>query len=145
MGGTPVNKSAGKATKLPPPATALIPPPRAPAKNRKMALCRFKRKFYHECGWSSKERAPRSSGAECILEAGRLLIAPICDKSLLDNAGRPVYERGHSCALPPLKTWLAPQRRVTGGIQREGKETFGEVCRPASLQSDRSAPHCCKG
>src|SRR5712692_11789836 len=40
--------------KLPPPATALIPPPRAPAKNRKMALCRFKRKFYHECGRCAK-------------------------------------------------------------------------------------------
>jgi hypothetical protein len=48
MGGTPVNRSAGKATKLPPPATALIAPPRAPAKNRKMALCRFKLKFYHD-------------------------------------------------------------------------------------------------
>src|SRR5438034_11671889 len=56
MGGTPVNNSAGKATKLPPPATALIPPPRAPAKNRKMAVCGFKRKFYHECGWSAKAR-----------------------------------------------------------------------------------------
>jgi len=57
IGGTPVNKSAGKATKLPPPATALIPPPRAPAKNRKMAVCRFKRKFYHECGWPAKKRS----------------------------------------------------------------------------------------
>jgi hypothetical protein len=56
MGVTPVNKSAGKATKLPPPATALVPPPRAPAKNRKMAVCGLKRKFYHECGSPSKER-----------------------------------------------------------------------------------------
>ena len=56
MGGTPVNNSAGKATKLPPPATALIPPPRAPAENRKMAVCRFKQKFYHERGSPAKER-----------------------------------------------------------------------------------------
>src|SRR5260370_39535576 len=65
MGGTPVNNSAGKATKLPPPATALIPPPRAPAKNRKMAVCRFKRKFYHECGWSPKR-------AGCLLPQKRV-------------------------------------------------------------------------
>jgi len=64
MGGTPVNNSAGKATKLPPPATALIPPPSALAKNRKMALCRFKQKFYHECGSSSKAR-----GAVCFAES----------------------------------------------------------------------------
>src|SRR5580692_250294 len=48
-GGTPVNKSAGNATKLPPPATALIAPPMAPAKNRNMALCKFKPTFYHDC------------------------------------------------------------------------------------------------
>jgi hypothetical protein len=47
-GGTPVNNSAGNATKLPPPATALIAPPRAPAKNRNMALCKFKQTFYHD-------------------------------------------------------------------------------------------------
>src|SRR5271155_5306993 len=47
-GGTPVNKSAGNATKLPPPATALIAPPIAPAKNRNMALCKFKPTFYHD-------------------------------------------------------------------------------------------------
>src|SRR5689334_11168372 len=103
MGGTPVNKRAGKATKLPPPATALIPPPRAPAKKRKMALCRFKRRFYHECSLSGKGRTPRR-----IVEAAHLSTVSIRVKSFLDNAGRPVYERGHSCALPPLKTWLAP-------------------------------------
>src|SRR5207248_1832191 len=48
IAGTPVNKSAGKATKLPPPATALMPPPRAPAKKRKMAVCRFKQRLYHD-------------------------------------------------------------------------------------------------
>jgi len=37
IGGTPVNSSAGNATKLPPPATAFIAPPSAPAKKRKMA------------------------------------------------------------------------------------------------------------
>ena len=37
-GGTPVNSSAGNATKLPPPATALMAPPSAPAKKRNMAL-----------------------------------------------------------------------------------------------------------
>src|SRR5262249_5858394 len=34
---TPVKSSAGKATKLPPPATALMAPPRAPAAQRKSA------------------------------------------------------------------------------------------------------------
>ncbi len=46
-GGTPVNMSAGNATKLPPPATALMAPPSAPAKRRNMALCKFKQVFYH--------------------------------------------------------------------------------------------------
>src|SRR5580698_2513525 len=49
-GGTPVNSSAGNATKLPPPATALMAPPSAPAKNRNMALCKFKQILYHDCG-----------------------------------------------------------------------------------------------
>jgi len=42
IGGTPVNKSAGNATKLPPPATALSAPPIMPATNRMIAVCRFK-------------------------------------------------------------------------------------------------------
>jgi hypothetical protein len=37
-GGTPVRQSAGKSTKLPPPATALRTPPRTPAKKRKIAI-----------------------------------------------------------------------------------------------------------
>ena len=47
MGATPLNSSAGKAIKLPPPATALSAPPRTPAKNRKMAIGRVKYKMYH--------------------------------------------------------------------------------------------------
>src|SRR5258708_243048 len=47
-GPTPVNRSAGEATKLPPPATALSAPPKTPAANRKMACGRVKRVFYHE-------------------------------------------------------------------------------------------------
>jgi hypothetical protein len=43
-----VNMSAGNATKLPPPATALIAPPSAPAKNKNIALCKFKQTFYHD-------------------------------------------------------------------------------------------------
>src|SRR5208283_1916137 len=42
MGATPVNISAGKAMKLPPPATALSAPPRAPAKKRKTMVGRAK-------------------------------------------------------------------------------------------------------
>src|SRR5260370_38044787 len=56
------------------------------------------------------------------------------DKSFLDNAGRPVYERGHSSALPPLKTWLVPKGESQGGIQGEGNSTSGEVRGAASLQ-----------
>jgi len=48
IGGTPVNSKAGKATKLPLPATALMPPPRPPAKDKKLALCRFKQSLYHD-------------------------------------------------------------------------------------------------
>jgi hypothetical protein len=36
--------------KLPPPATAFSAPPRAPAKNRKIAVCRPKYKMYHGRG-----------------------------------------------------------------------------------------------
>ena len=50
MGATPLNIKAGKATKLPPPATAFSAPPRAPAKNRKIAVCRPKYKMYHGRG-----------------------------------------------------------------------------------------------
>jgi hypothetical protein len=42
MGGTPVNSSAGKATKLPPPATAFNAPPRTPATKRKTIVSMFK-------------------------------------------------------------------------------------------------------
>ena len=38
IGGTPVNNNAGKAMKLPPPATEFSAPPSAPAKNRKMIV-----------------------------------------------------------------------------------------------------------
>src|SRR5215472_5201425 len=38
IGGTPVNSNAGKAMKLPPPATAFNAPPSAPAKNRNMIV-----------------------------------------------------------------------------------------------------------
>src|SRR3984893_5440393 len=48
-GPTPVNKSAGNAMKLPPPATALSAPPKTPAPNRKIACGRVKAVFYHEC------------------------------------------------------------------------------------------------
>jgi hypothetical protein len=44
-GATPVNNSAGNATKLPPPATALIAPPSAPAPNKNMACPMSKRAF----------------------------------------------------------------------------------------------------
>jgi len=50
IGATPVNKRAGNATKLPPPATAFIAPPIAPATNRKMACEKLKRIFHHEPG-----------------------------------------------------------------------------------------------
>src|ERR1700676_969288 len=48
-GATPVNNNAGKAMKLPPPATALSAPPNAPAANKKMACGRVKLVLYHEC------------------------------------------------------------------------------------------------
>jgi hypothetical protein len=51
-----VNNSAGNATKLPPPATALIAPPSAPAKKRNMALWKFKQTFYHDFGFSLQRR-----------------------------------------------------------------------------------------
>ena len=42
IGGTPENNSAGKATKLPPPATELRAPPNIPAKNKNTMMCRVK-------------------------------------------------------------------------------------------------------
>src|SRR5208283_1408552 len=56
MGATPVNMSAGKAMKLPPPATALSAPPIAPAKNRKTMVCRAKYKMYHGLGQIAEVR-----------------------------------------------------------------------------------------
>src|SRR5713226_4967024 len=47
IGATPLNSKAGKAIKLPPPATALSAPPSAPAKKRKIAVSRPKYKMYH--------------------------------------------------------------------------------------------------
>jgi hypothetical protein len=47
-GATPVNNSAGNATKLPPPATAFMAPPIAPAKNKNIVCERCKSAFYHE-------------------------------------------------------------------------------------------------
>lgn len=44
MGGTPVNNSAGKPMKLPPPATAFSAPPRMAARKRKMARSKVKDK-----------------------------------------------------------------------------------------------------
>src|SRR5882724_359722 len=44
MGGTPVNKRAGNAMKLPPPATAFKTPPRTPATNSRMACPKFNNK-----------------------------------------------------------------------------------------------------
>jgi hypothetical protein len=76
-GGTPVNISAGKATKLPPPATALMAPPSAPAKKRKMALVVVKKHFYHDSG---------------VLLHFRLGLG---FKSFLDNALLCIYERVH--------------------------------------------------
>src|SRR5277367_4662396 len=59
-GGTPVKSNAGKATKLPPPATALIAPPIAPAKNRNMASCKCKQIFYHDCASALQRRLHES-------------------------------------------------------------------------------------
>ena len=42
MGGTPVNKSAGNAMKLPPPATEFRAPPRAPATIKNKMVPRVK-------------------------------------------------------------------------------------------------------
>lgn len=42
MGGTPVHNNAGKAIKLPPPATEFRAPPSAPAANRKTIVSRVK-------------------------------------------------------------------------------------------------------
>src|SRR5579859_1239763 len=58
MGGTPVNSSAGKAIKLPPPATEFKAPPSAPAKKRKTTISRVKQlgvsetqpSAKHDCG-----------------------------------------------------------------------------------------------
>ena len=53
IGATPLNSRAGKAIKLPPPATALSAPPRAPATKRKIAVSRPKYKMYHV--WGAKK------------------------------------------------------------------------------------------
>src|SRR5208282_3831066 len=61
-GATPVNRSTGNAIKLPPPATAFMAPPSAPAKKRKMATDRLKSFFYHDPGESSKRTLALGGG-----------------------------------------------------------------------------------
>src|SRR5271154_3554212 len=98
-GGTPVNNSAGNATKLPPPATALIAPPIAPAKKRKMALCKFKQTFYHDSR-SPLQRQILASHFSVGQAGRRTARLPAPRKSFLDNAGLCVYER---CDLPTFR------------------------------------------
>src|ERR1700737_2293561 len=64
-GPTPVKRSAGNATKLPPPATALSAPPTTPAANRKMACGRVKAVFYHE--YAGALHFWRDQGAKAFL------------------------------------------------------------------------------
>src|ERR1700675_3842671 len=66
IGATPLNSRAGKAMKLPPPATALSAPPRAPAKKRKRTVWSAKYQVYH---------TGRKSGARLYV---RPLLAPYC-------------------------------------------------------------------
>ena len=134
-GGTPVNRRAGKATKLPPPATALIAPPRAPAKNRKMALCRFKQKFYHESGSSSKEGSASCSGESGVHLGGGL--PPDRSKFALSHfltTNADPYMNG-AFQSPSATEDLAriPDRELTGGIQEEGVTNEVGVCPVVSL------------
>src|SRR5271154_3855545 len=97
-GGTPVKSRAGNATKLPPPATALMAPPSAPARNRKMALWKFKRIFYHDCGLLLQWRPLKSSVCGYRERTtGKVFGAA---KSFLDNGLGAVYER---CDLAPFR------------------------------------------
>src|SRR5258708_9909623 len=60
MGAIPLNSRAGKAMKLPPPATALSAPPRAPATKRKRMVWSAKYQAYHT--GRKKRRRQRYSG-----------------------------------------------------------------------------------
>ena len=120
--GTPVNKSAGKATKLPPPATALIAPPSAPAKNRKIAVCKFKQIFYHDS-------RPRSTGERNPAGTARHHVAapPIPEASPRPTGPSPFltsrlapYMYGQFLdALPHRRPDSNSPTRVTGGIPDE--------------------------
>src|SRR5581483_1029150 len=97
MGGTPENKSAGNAIKLPPPATALIAPPSNPAANRKMARCTLKRTVYHEYRQATNTH-------------------PLLDNQFVLFGIDPVIRsRHHLCAAVHF---LTPQTRSRAGARR---------------------------
>jgi len=90
MGATPLNIRAGKAMKLPPPATAFSAPPRAAATNRKIAVCRPKYKVVSRGGelretcvlpYSRCETLVIHSAVLQILRGG---VVPIMNLDLLD-------------------------------------------------------------
>ena len=58
IGATPLNSRAGKAIKLPPPATAFSAPPSAPATKRKMMVGIAKYQVYHIGGRAAQTRRP---------------------------------------------------------------------------------------
>jgi len=66
MGATPVNIRAGKAMKLPPPATALSAPPSAPAKKRKIRVWSAKYQVVSQDEWRRTGSASSEDGEVAV-------------------------------------------------------------------------------
>src|SRR5258708_33925782 len=106
-----------------------------------MAVCRFKRKFYHECGWSAK-RAQLHLLPRKRLNAGGARLAR-CQSLLshfLTTSAYPYMNgafQGSSATEDLARTPKASHR----GDSREGKGRQGQVCRATALQGAISHRH----
>src|ERR1700675_4649571 len=105
MGGTPVNRSAGKATKLPPPATEFSAPPSTPAKKRKMADSSVKKLGVSETG---PRRQWAHNSVRCVLGVNGIEFGGHPERSRSsggekDLARRPATRQDlHARSLPRL-------------------------------------------
>src|SRR5258708_38163060 len=106
-----------------------------------MAVGRFKRKFYHECGWSAK-RAPLHLLPRKRLNAGGARLAP--SQSLLSHfltTSAYPYMNGAFQGPSATEDLARTPKASHWGDSRKGKGRQGQVCRATALQGAISHRH----